>query len=433
MSKYKILLKKELRELSRERIVLFGLLLGPLIMYLILGGAASFAAKESIRQAMQASNVAVLSNSTQEHGNITKIIASALGSPIYKYKTPSELFEQGYDAVIIIPEGFDSNITKGLIGKMELVYKPKSLGFVELSKPEQIVQVVNNVVRNVIATYLKPYLEDITADYLTQPVNIKVNFYYKGEIVSREQVTGLVFGVSLAIPLAVLMTAVAATQVAAISFGLEKEAKTLEKLFTLPITKRELLFGKLAAVALLAIGGVISYMVGFYIYMKMTLEGLTASSGGGETITFTIPTTALAVLAIGLALTLYTNIVLGFIIGSQASDVRSSQMAASYVSFLLAIPLFPMFFGVDITGFSIPVKLLLSLDPYALLGMVSSAGITGNTAILVLGTLGLILHGVFWTLIATRLLSAETMITGHPLIKRITVKFTKKTSGFQTA
>lgn len=416
MAKYKILVRKELKELSRERIVLFGLLLGPLIMYIILGGAASLATRETARQALSRASVAVLENTTSEPGIIARMIASALNSPLYTNRSPVELLGEGYDAVLILPPGFEENITRGQPGRTLLVYQPRTLGFIALQKPDQIGGIVESAVRTAITPLVRDCLPEATPEFLAQPVMLQVSYYYRGELVSGEQITGLVLGVSIAVPLALLMTAVAAAQVAAISFGLEKEAKTLEKLLTLPVTRRELLLGKLAAVSILAIGGVASYMIGFYIYVKLALAGLSPQGGG---LSLSIPGSALIVLALGLALTLYTNIVYGFMIGSQAGDVRSSQMAASYLSFILSIPLFPMFFGLDLTGFSTPVKILLALDPYSLLGMVSTAGITGDAVILVLGTLGLLAHALVWTIVAVRLLSPEAMIVGHPLLKRI--------------
>ena len=428
MNKLRVLVKKEMKELLRERIVLFGLLLGPLLMYLVMGGIASASFSQINQQAAYKPNIAIVTESGWKPGNITQILAQRLDSKIYTDASPEELLAKGYDAVLIIPRDFDSMMLSGEPVEVSLIYRPRSLSFIELSKPEQIGHAVETVVRNALAGYLKEYMPNIKPDFLANPVILNTSYYYKGKIVPYQQLFGLVMGVSLAIPLAVLMTAVASTQVAAISFGLEKEAKTLEKLFTLPISKRTLLLGKLIAVTILAIGGVISYMVGFYIYMKMVIGGVsTAGGGGSETIvTISLPSILLLLITFGLVLTLYTNIVIGFIIGSQAGDVRSSQMAASYISFILAIPLFPMFFGIDIARLPAVVLGILAIDPYALLALLTTAGISGNSSLMVLSSLGLIVHGIVWTIIATKLLSPETMIVGHPLLKRIVERFTRR-------
>ncbi|MEB3806186.1 MAG: ABC transporter permease [Desulfurococcales archaeon] len=418
MSKVWVLVRKEIRELLRERIVLFGLLLGPLLMYAVMGGVASASFSQVSQQAAYKPRIAIVTSDTWKPGNITRALAEALGSPIYTVVDPETLLGKGYDAVLVIPSGFDEDLLRGVRATATLIYKPRTLSYAELSKPDQITGIVDSIVKSIVAESLKKYMPSITPEFLSSPVQFNTQFYYKGETVSSQQLMGLVMGVSIALPLAVLMTAIASTQVAAISFGLEKEAKTLEKLFTLPVSRRSLLLGKLIAVTVLAIGGVASYMLGLYIYMKMIMN--VAATGGGEAPTsIVLPGRILGLLALGLALTLYTNIVIGFIIGSQAGDVRSSQMAASYISFILAIPLFPMFMGLDLTQLPATVKAAISIDPYALLAMFVSAGITEKHTIIALSGLGLVIHGIAWTLIAARLLSPETMIVGHPLLKRI--------------
>ncbi len=429
-SKLKILIVKELKELSKERIVLFGLLLGPLIMYAVMGGLAGAAAGKVVEQAAKPPKVAILFEGG-EPGNITKALAQALNATIYTGISVDDLLNEGYNSILLLNNSFEENITKGIPASITLIYKPESIGFVELSKPQGIAGAVSSIVLQVVADYLKQYMPDISAGFLSNPVRTNIEYYYKGELLSADQLQGLVMGVSLAIPLAVLMTAVSATQVAAISFGLEKEAKTLEKLFTLPVSRRSLLVSKLAAVTVLAIGGVFSYMAGLYIYLKMVERGfaVAAAEQTGEEatlgFTITLPTSTIIILGIGLALTLYVSIVIGFIVGSQASDVRGSQLAASYISFALAIPLFMMFFGVDLAQLSTGVKILLAFDPYAVLSMIATSSITGDHQMVLTGFGILIAQGIFWTLIATRLLSSEALITGHPLIMKLKKRMTR--------
>ncbi len=423
----KAIIGKELRDLSKERIVLFGLLLGPLIMYILLGGFAAIGSQSAAKQAVKPLSTAIIYYGGPPD-NATRRIAEYLGAPIYTNKTsPSLIFNRGYDAIVIIKENITRDLFHGEKPEITIIYKPSTLNWYVLNRPEKLATLINKELVNITAGIVKKYIPSITGEFLENPAKTRITFYYKGKTISQGQLLGLIMGVSLAIPLAVLMTGVAATQVAAISMGVEKEARTLEKLLTLPLRREELLLGKLVAVSILAMGGVASYMTGLYIYFALLSHSYSGATDQSQfALHFTIPLETLAITGIGLALALYSSIVLGFIIGSQAQDVRGSQLAANYLTMALAIPLFIMFFGIDPSQFSTPVKLVLAIDPYALLGMASTASINGSYTLSILSILGLLLHSIFWTLLASRLLNSEAMIVGHPLFKRIKVLLAKK-------
>ena len=424
--KLKAIAKKELRELIKERPVLFGLILGPLIMYIIMGGAAAAATSSMAKQAIAPPRVAIVYKGG-EPDNTTLLLAKSLHAPVFNESvSPTSLLDMGYEFVIIINQSLSATISLGKQAPITVYYKPKSLGWFSLNRPKIVESLLDKALLNATAVILKKYMPDITPEFLQKPARIQLYYYHNGRTMSQSQVAGLVMGVSLAIPLAILTTAVAATQVAAISMGVEKEAKTLEKLLTLPISREELLLGKLLAVTVLALGGVASYMAGLYTYFAMLSHSYSSIGTGQVSFQFTVPMGALLVTGVGLTLTLYASIVIGFIVGSQAQDVRGSQLASGYTTMILAVPLFIMFFGIDPTQLSTTVKAVLAVDPYALLGIASSASINGYASLAMLSLLGLLAHDAFWTLVAARLLDAESMIVGHPLLRRLSRVLAKR-------
>ena len=424
--KLKAITKKELKELVKERLVLFGLLLGPLIMYVIMGGAAVAASSSMAKQAIAPPRVAIIYKGG-EPDNITLVLAKSIHAAVFNESmNPVYLLDTGYEFVIIINQSLSTTIASGRQAPITVYYKPKSLGWFSLNRPKIIESLVDKALLNATATMLKRYVPDITPEFLQNPARIQLYYYHNGRVMGQSQVIGLIMGVSLAIPLAILTTAVAATQVAAISMGVEKEAKTLEKLLTLPLSREELLLGKLLAVTILALGGVASYMAGLYTYFAMLSHSYSSLGAGQVSFRFTVPVGALLVTGVGLALTLYASIVIGFIVGSQAQDVRGSQLASSYTAMILAIPLFVMFFGVDPTNLSAAAKAAIAIDPYSLLGLASSASINGDAGLAMFSLIGLLVHDAFWTFAATRLLDAESMIVGHPLLRRLTRALAKR-------
>ncbi|MCE4624403.1 MAG: ABC transporter permease [Desulfurococcales archaeon] len=420
--------RKELKELSRERVVLFGLLLGPLLMYLIMGAAAGAAGQQAKEAAVTPVRIAIVYQGPGRPPPLLESMAKALNATIVGAASPENLLRQGYDTVLVVHEGFEEKISTGQVAGVTLIYKPHSIGFIELNKPMAVEQAVEEAARAAVAEKLRQVLPNVSAEFLYNPVNVEVKYYYRGELTGYQQILGLTLGVGLAVPLAVLMTAIASAQVAAISFGVEKEAKTLEKLFTLPVRRRDLLLGKLTAVTALALGGVASYTAGFIIYMYMTSKAFATQTGQEATqaFTITIPHSLYGVIAAGLALAIYTTTVIGFIIGSQAQDVRGSQMAVNYTIFILLIPLFPLFFGLDPTTLPRTVAIALAVDPYWLLGIATYTAALGRTLTAALALTALAAHAITWTIIASHLLNPETMIIGHPLLKKLTRKLTKR-------
>ncbi len=417
---------KELRELSKERIVLFGLILGPFIMYIVLGGFAALASSSATKQVAKPASIAIIYEGN-ELDNATRLLALRLNAALYERNTSLEdLYAKNYEFIIIIKDNIYECISHGRKPVLNVYFKPRTLNWYALGRPQQIQSIVNMALLNITASMMKEYMPNITDSFLEKPAILNIHYYYQDKYLNQNQVMGLIMGVDLAIPLAVLMTGVAATQVAAISMGIEKEARTLEKLLTLPLRRQELLLGKLLAVTVLALGGVFSYMLGLYIYFSLLNRAYISAGAGSVSIHFSIPIDTLMVTSIGLALALYSSIVIGFIVGSQATDVRSSQLAANYVTIILAIPLFMLFFGLDPLQFSRGIQILIGLDPYALLGTASSACINGMRTAALASILGLVIHAIFWTLLAGKLLNSESMIIGHPYLRRLTLKFSFK-------
>ncbi len=427
-SKTIILLRKELRELARERVVLFGLLIGPIIMFLFMGAVGAAATQTLVHQVTAHPRIA-LDYQGGEPGNVTLLLARELGADVYTNAPPEELAGKGYEYIVLLNESFEESILRGEPATLTIIYNVRNPSLATLNRIQMIRGLLNNATLTVFAEILHEKLPTLNKNFFSSPVHPILLAYYNGRITPATQLAGLVFGLSLAVPLAILITAAAATQVSAISLALEKEAKTLEKILTLPVSRTQLVVGKLAAVTILALGGVISYLGGFALYSSLLARSL-AGAPGNQLVThvgITLEPGLLAVLGVGLSLTLYVAITVGFIAGSLADSVRSGQLAASYLTFILSLPIFIMFFGVSPASMSTAAKIAFLVDPYSTLAGSAMAAVAGDYALATAGLAILAGYSILLTLIARYIVSSEFLITGSERLRSLVSRLSKKT------
>ena len=93
--------------------------------------------------------------------------------------------------------------------------------------------------------------------------------------------------------------------------------------------------------------------------------------------------------------------------------MRESQLAASYISFILMVPLFMLMFGLDPSQLGTGGLALLALDPYGLLALASAASVYGNLHAASLALAGLLVHAAVWTKLVALLLDPEQVLTGR--------------------
>ncbi len=248
-----VLVRKEIRELSRERIVLIGLFLGPLIMYLLLGGSIVLTMGklgEGIEPSL--SYCITVQGEPSEH---VKDLASRLGAVIIRTDSaPPDRPLSLCDVTIRVPPDFDELVDRGSSVPLEIVIRADSTSYYELGKAQTIKKHVEVAVLDLIAARVKGELPNATGETLSNPASLTFIFEYRGYNLDIERFTGLIVTSSIIIPLAVLIVTLAATQVAAISIGIEKEDRTLETLISLPIRFTNLVSAKIVAVTILSLG-----------------------------------------------------------------------------------------------------------------------------------------------------------------------------------
>jgi len=419
-SRLRALVRKELRELSRERVVLLGLLVGPFLMYLFFGFLAAASAQNVAREAQRPLNIvlAVEGGIDENVSKLARLIGAQAIVEALAGKPPSP---DGADAVILVSkDGLARLLSSGRPLNATIIMGKSSPGLVALGRYQAVEQHLERALRIMLTERVRRCLPNASDKTLERPAATQVYFVYRGGLVPREAYMASVFGGLITIPMALLIVVLAAVQVAAVSLGVEKEAKTLEKLLSMPVSFGDIITGKILAISLLSLGGVASNIAGLTLYVLIIGRAAQASGTEQGALHVSAPMIGIgdaAALVLGLVIALYVTIIAGLLVGSASDDIRGSQLSASYVGFILALPLFTVFFGLDLTRLSVPTKLALSLDPYFILALLALTTLQGGTSSALSYLAGLILHAVAWSLAARRLLTPENILLGQPALR----------------
>jgi ABC-2 type transport system permease protein len=347
---FSVLVWKELRELLAEKTILIGILLMPLILFPLLG-LTMVAGFSSAGRAQQVFEAAVLD---RDDGWASRELLETLKRAGVRLKpTPSggdlnEILE-GLDSrlLIIIPEGFSQNITNYRQASIQLYYRLERLSISELqglSNFQALVSYSSTIFGERLASG-----EGIDVRFYKSPFTASEFIVYQGQVLGGVSTTVFqpVLYLSLTIPIGIFIIAVTAGSVSATSVALEKEAKTLEILLTLPIHRLKLLASKLlSSIVLAALGGA-SFMIGFLIYFQGIMsmirqppvEGVQTGAEMLSTF-YSLSGPVLLLLGLIVIISLALTLSIGILAGVVAGDVRGGQQLASLLLSLLFLPPF---------------------------------------------------------------------------------------------
>lgn len=420
MGRLAALVSKEVRELSKERTVLIGLIVMPFVIFSLMGVLVSQSV-ERVQEAAEAPvNAVVQPAPGAGEGDLllATLLASALNATLLEEPTdPAGLLAAGYQAVVVIPRGAWDNITSGAPAVVQVYTRVDELSIVGQARAAALAERLAAAGRLVLASILSQAGVEVSAQALASPIAPAETLMLDGRPLSPEAFQAMTSTLTFT-AMAFFVMMIGAIQVAATSMGLERESKTLEMLLASPLTHREIVLGKILGVALVALAGMASYAAGFIVYLQ-SIKSAGAVPG--------FKAEALAYVAPALAATLYTTAALGLVVGMTAHDVRGAQLVGAQAAFLLGLPYFAAFMGLATTG---PAALALLVDPLYPPIAATAAGITGDTSMLLASYAASAAHALAWTAAASRLMSPERLLLGLRIPARLRESLsTPKTRG----
>lgn len=403
-------LLKELRELIRDPKILLGMIILPLIMFPVLGGVMNLSIQSAQEQAAKAGLIVINNDGEDWSINFINNLTSFLKVYVVNNTTPEEVVAQDlmskYNATqfVEIPQGFSTNITQHMQGNTSI---RGCIGFYGVFRGTSIFETIgSSLIDNRVYEFNRQIAPDV--------VNSSRSVIIKGDIkkgVDPTIVANLMMSQAIALPITIMILLTYSMQIAATSVAMEKEAKTLETLLTLPMDRLAILIGKLSSSILVAGVGALAYMVG-YNYM---LGSFTATIPAGTNIDLTslglVPSPfGYLLLGISLFATLLSALALAVIMSAFSEDVRSAQSLVGYIYPLIFIPSFALMY-LDVNVLPFPLKILIYAIPYSHPIIASKAVIMGDYWTALFGIAYVSAFTLVLLYVASRLFATEKILT----------------------
>ncbi len=304
--------KKEVRQLMRDKRMLYVLFVFPFILLILFGYAINFDVRH-IKLAVYDQD-----NSVDSRDFIDRLTSSNYFDLVNNLNTEAEirkvLDEGDALAVLVFPQDFSQNIYSGRKADIQILVA---------GVDANTASVITNYMRAASATFTEKLTNEalrVTGRQANIPINLEPRFLYNPDLNStRYLIPGL-------ISMILIMTAVISI---AMSIVREKERGTMEQINVSPLSSVELLIGKTVPYTIIAL--VVASLILFagYLLFDVTIKG------------------SLLLLFISTFIFLFASLNLGILV----STVSDSQQVAFQLAALIS--LLPSFL---LSGFVFPIE-----------------------------------------------------------------------------
>lgn len=316
----------------------------------------------------------------------------------------------GAIALIVIPEGFGSEIAGNHTATMDIYWVMRGAGISD-SLPLATVQGVLATVDKKISTTLLGDNYSISPQVILSPTKTNDTTIFKGREmagISPMVIFNVVSGQSSFVPLIVLMVIIMAGSMVITSMGSEKENKTLETLLTLPISRTTIVLGKLVGAAIVGLIMAVIYMigVGYYIASFTSSSTFDLSAYG-----LTIDATDYVLIGISLFLALFAALALCMILGIFTKNYKAAQTMTMPIVFLAMIPMLVTLFS-DFDTLPLEGQVIMFAIPFSHPMMAVRSLMFGETGIVLAGIAYEVFFCAVAMFIAVSLFKKDILLTG---------------------
>ncbi len=317
-----IVLKKELKDLFRDKKTLLIGILIPLLIMPILFGVMGNSISKNIDKAHENINIILRDEGNSALGQSLK---SSPNITIIESDTPEEEVQEGKVALYIqIPQGFDEAIEKESEAKLKIYYDNTTQGSLT----------AYSIINSFIDEYSKVIVENRLS---SKGVDTKILTPIETEeitAVKDEEGQGIMM-LSMILPLFLVLYSAVGPTASATDLGAgEKERGTLEPLLSTQAGRLSILWGKFLAITLMGIISTLASMAGVMISITKNPTLFGSTSG------FSIEPKAIAAIAL---VSILITMVFGALELAVSIYARSFKEAQTYLSPLSVIAIIPAY------------------------------------------------------------------------------------------
>jgi len=417
----KVVVLKEIKELVRDPRILISVVIVPLIIFPLMGSAFSLAS-ETMQKEIMKLKIALIDedNSTYSHilHDMLKSMNNVVLITINSSNWIKEILTENVKVVIRIPKGFMHNLTIGVPGTLDAYLIIKSLSMSEGGVQNVIENILREYAKTISITMIHHYAPNVNASTILNPVIVLSKTIIKGNVtsISPQNFISAAMNQTMMMPIIIMILIMIAAQVATTSIAVEKEEKTLETLLTLPVKRVTILWGKLIGSAVVALAGVIAYMIGFTHYMNTISVKWQPSELSGMYM-INIPFEGYAVLAASLFFSLMSALALAVLLGAYTQDVRSAHSLLGILYIPVFIPAFILMFA-DMSALPLSVQAILYAIPFSHPMIAAKAIILGDFLLPLIGVFYNMAFMVITLYVAAKFFKSEKIVIARITFRR---------------
>lgn len=384
------LVAKELRSLLREPMVIAMIVL-PFVIYSSMapfyGSMARQAAEAAKLKGVRIAFAACNPGPAEEA--VLRLVASRVpNATVVRACDPLSLVRRGYSVVVFM------NFTAG--------------------RPRAVVYVKGSLSQLMKTISLPATLSGLVKEAGREKLNVTTEAYIvlNGRLWSYRDLNG-VFNAAMTLSYAMFFVLFPAASLGAALVGSEREERTLEVLFTLPVPRRNIAAAKAAAALVAAVLAAASAIGGLYVMMRSMASAAGGSLQGlkGLNLLHYYGAAGLALYAAAVAAEALMAVSLAMLIGLFASTMRGAQSAAVIAVIPALLPSLLVLAGLPQTPLmeAVPytATLYAALSPLAGTGP-AAASLAAQT-----------LEALASLALLARLLESEVAITGPETVKQL--------------
>jgi len=426
-----VLIKKEVKELIRDPKILLGTILAPLIMFPAMGLLMNVAMRTAIEKGIM--ERITLTMIALDKGTYTDMLKKYLiNNGVELIEIPekeidiaiNKSVEVGATALIVVPEGFSTNIDLGKRANLKVYSILNSISLAESAKQSRVSALLEGFSKELSMMLIERGMPERDPEVVLRPLVSNYISILRGKrIEAPPQLLSSLMTSQYMMPWLVFIVLISAAHLSATSMAMEKEEKTLEVLMTLPVSRFTILLSKLAGPSIVALLASLSSIAGFKIYTDLMTFGdfmIFGAEIGDVSVKVNIPTepstmyllytmigitfflSIMATLALALALSVFTQ------------DVRSAQeLVGNVLVPLMIIPnMLLMFTEPEILP--LPVRVFIYATPFSYPTLILKHAIYQEVPMIVLpGIIYLCLFTLIVLYFTAKLFSTERVITAR--------------------
>lgn len=409
---------KEVRDLLKDRKIVLGMIIVPLLIFPLMGGAIGLST-ESIKTATKSTSFAVMNLDGGNYSSLALGYFNSLPNVTVKDVPPQPVpdgmltaLKQNVSTLVVIPADFSSRVQARSQVSLESYTAVTSFGVGQQVTSTMVPSILKSFGAALSTYYIEQGSTGLNASVVLAPIALSESTYLNGNLlpVSPAAVASSGMQQSFALPIATFIVLIFAMQIASSAMAVEKEQKTFETLLTLPVSRFQILGAKLIGSTVIAAMGAVTSIIGFTYYMGMI--GSVSEAAGSAAVEITPSPAYYVMLGLLLFLTLALATSISIIVSVFTSDVRGAQAVVGYLALPIILPTFLVIFG-DIGTLSLGLKALVLAIPFSYVAAFAATGVFGDLTYGLIGMVYISLWVVGTLYLASKLFNSERILTSR--------------------